>query len=101
MSRNFSAKTEGQAEARASGRCETCGGQLKPGHFHFHHRKPVWKGGDNSLENCKVVCTVCHLQEELDHDFGSMRKADRKAKVTKQLPVAEGRGSEIYRRFFK
>jgi 5-methylcytosine-specific restriction protein A len=98
MSRNFSAKTEDEALEIAKGCCEECGGQLKPGKIRFHHRKPVWKGGDNSLSNCKAVCVVCHLKEEMDHDFDNMRTADRKAKVKKQLVVADG-DPEIARRF--
>lgn len=98
MARNFSAKVEDEALARATGCCEECKGQLKPGKIHFHHRKPVWKGGDNSLSNCKCVCVVCHGKEDDDHDFDRMRKADKQAKVKKQLPVAIGM-SEIARRF--
>ena len=98
MSRAFSAKTQAEATLRAQGKCEECGGMLKPGQIHFHHRKPVWKGGDSSLENCKVVCTADHMAAEDDHDFDNMRKADKKGKATEKLPVANG-VSEIQRRF--
>jgi 5-methylcytosine-specific restriction protein A len=98
MSRSFSAKVQAQATVRADGKCEECGGQLKPGQIHFHHRKPVWKGGDNSLENCKVLCTADHLAADEDHDFDNMHKADKKGKATEKLPVAAGE-SEIARRF--
>lgn len=98
MARNFTAKVQSDATVRAQGKCEECGGQLKPGQIHFHHRKPVWKGGDNSLENCKVLCTADHLAADDDHDFDNMRKGDKKGKATKQLPVAFG-VSEISRRF--
>ena len=98
MSRRFTAKVQAEATLRANGKCEDCGGQLKPGQIHFHHRKPVWKGGDNSLENCKVLCTADHLAAEEDHDFDNMRKGDKKGKAIKQLPVAIG-VSEIARRF--
>ena len=94
MSRAFSAKTQAEACIRADGRCESCGGQLKPGQIHFHHRKPVWKGGDNSLENCKVLCTADHLVADEDHDFDNMRAADRKGKVKKDLIVAEGKSGD-------
>jgi 5-methylcytosine-specific restriction protein A len=98
MSSGFSAKVEDEAEARAAGRCEDCGGQLKPGKFQHDHIKPRGMGGDNSLENCLIRCTVCHLQKTLDEDMPPMRKADKQAKVKKQLPVANGL-SEIARRY--
>ena len=98
MSRNFSAKVEDEAEARAAGRCEDCGGQLKPGKYQFDHIKPHGMGGESTLENCMVRCTICHMKKTMDDDMPPMRKADKQAKVKKQLPVAAG-VSEIQRRF--
>lgn len=98
MSRNFSAKVEEQAEARAAGRCEKCGGQLKPGKYEFDHKDAHGLGGNSSLENCQVLCIRCHLEKSLEEDNPKMRAADRKAKIKKQLPVAAG-VSEIARRY--
>lgn len=47
------------AHARAGSRCEKCGGR---GPLHFHHRKPVCDGGDNSLDNGQLLCVPCHAQ---------------------------------------
>jgi 5-methylcytosine-specific restriction endonuclease McrA len=96
----FSAKTEDEAYARANGRCEDCQGQLKPGKFQFDHIKPRGLGGDNSLGNCRVRCTVCHLKKTMDEDMPQMRKADHKAKTKARLPVARGAGTELQRRGF-
>ena len=52
----------------------------------------------HSLENCRVRCTVCHLKKTMDDDMPAIRTADRKAKVKKQLIVADG-DPEIMRRF--
>ena len=98
MSRNFSAKVEDEAKARAAGCCEDCGGQLKPGKFQFDHIKPHAMGGESTLENCRVRCVVCHLKKTMDDDMPAIRTADRKAKVKKQLIVADG-DPEIMRRF--
>lgn len=98
MSRNFSAKVEEDAEKRADGRCEDCKGQLKPGKFQFDHIKPHGLGGESTLENCRVRCVRCHLVKTMDDDMPTMRRADKQAKVKKQLPVAFGT-SEISRRF--
>jgi 5-methylcytosine-specific restriction endonuclease McrA len=94
----FPAKVEDDALARAAGRCEDCGGLLKPGKFQFDHIKPRGFGGDNSLGNCRVRCVRCHLQKTQDDDMPAMRAADRKAKVKRQLPVVDGK-PEIGRRF--
>jgi 5-methylcytosine-specific restriction endonuclease McrA len=97
-SHGFSAKVQEQALALAGGKCAECGGTLKPGQFHVHHKIPRWKGGDNSLSNAKVLCTADHLAAEDDHDFDNMRLADRKAKVKKDLIVVKGEPG-IGRRF--
>lgn len=98
MRHGFSAKTQAQAFERAHGKCEGCGGLLMPGRYEIHHIKPRWKGGDDSLENARCLCGPCHLAAEADHDFEGKRQADRKAKVKRGLPVANG-VSEIQRRF--
>jgi 5-methylcytosine-specific restriction endonuclease McrA len=98
MARNFTAHVEDQALARANGSCEDCGGQLKPGKFQFDHIKPHGLGGESTLENCRVRCVRCHFIKTMDDDLPPMRKADKQAKVKKQLPVAVG-VSEVARRF--
>jgi 5-methylcytosine-specific restriction endonuclease McrA len=98
VSRKFSAKIEDEALARAKGMCEDCGGQLKPGKYQFDHIKPHGMGGESTLDNCRVRCVVCHLKKTMDDDMPPMRKADKQAKVKKQLPVASGM-SEIARRY--
>ena len=98
MKHGFSAKVQDQAIARAEGLCEECGGQLKPGKFEVHHKDPQWKGGDDTLANARVLCVRCHLGAIMDHDFGRMREADKKAKLKARLPVAQGE-PEIARRF--
>jgi len=95
---SFSAKVEDEAIKRARGQCEQCGGQLKPGKFEFHHWVPKWKGGNDTVDNIKVLCVKCHLEAILDHDFAGQRAADRKAKLKAKLPVASGE-PEIMRRF--
>lgn len=99
MSRPFSAKVQAEAFARANGKCEQCGGMLKPGQFQYDHKKPHALGGENTIDNVQCLCTACHIAKSQNDDLPPIRSADRKAKVKKQLPVAEGQ-SEIYRRFF-
>ena len=98
MSRVFSAKIQAEAFTRANGKCESCGGMLKPGQFQYDHRKPYGLGGESTLDNVQLLCTACHISKSQD-DTAPMRAADKKAKVKKSLPVANG-VSEIQRRFF-
>lgn len=97
MRKEFSAKVRDEAEARAGGKCEICGGMLK-GKMFFDHKLADGLGGFPTLENCQLLCSRCHIDKTMDSDMPPMRKADKQAKVKKQLPVAAG-NSEIMRRF--
>jgi 5-methylcytosine-specific restriction protein A len=94
----FTAHVEDQALKRADGKCEECGGQLKPGRFQVDHIKPCALGGDNSLENAQVLCVVCHVKKSMDFDMPEVRKADRKSRTMRKMEVAAGQ-PEIARRF--
>lgn len=97
---NFTAHVRDQADVRAQGRCEICGGLLKPGQFEYDHLKSAGLGGDASLSNCYVLCRPCHLKKTMEEDMPLMRAADRKAKG--KLPVAAGDGlTNLARRFRK
>ena len=57
----FSPKTKAAAWERAGGVCEAEGCDA-PGDEYDHIRE-CWEdedGGDNSLENCKLLCVACH-----------------------------------------
>lgn len=83
--KEFTQKTKGQALKRCMDEqgvphCEGCGRPLIKGlKYEFHHVTACWKGGDNSLDNCKVLCiggkTSCHAIESAD-DKARTTKAD-------------------------
>ena len=75
----FTAKTKAQAFARANGCCEgdNCGARLTPGKFRYDHRVPCQMGGDNSLENCTVLCLACDLGQKTPQDLRDIAKAKR------------------------
>ena len=98
MARDFPLKVEDDALARANGRCEGCGGALKPGRFQYDHIKPHAMGGASDLANCQVLCTACHIAKSQTDDMPSINRADRKGKVKRGLIVSAG-VSEIARRF--
>ncbi|HJJ43815.1 MAG TPA: HNH endonuclease signature motif containing protein [Methanocorpusculum sp.] len=67
----FSEEVKKQAFENANGRCEACGKQLVfansgvtggRGSWIAMYRVPVSKGGTDTLENCKIVCSKCHRE---------------------------------------
>lgn len=65
----FTARTKAQAFARADGCCERgrggCGVKLGVGKAapEYDHIRTAEEGGDNSLENCAVLCKACHAHK--------------------------------------
>lgn len=96
MARAFSPKTQEQALARSEDMCEAegalyglvagvrCGANLRGRRREFDHILAHSNGGDNSLENCAVVCGTCH-------DFKSHKlDTPRAAKTVRQRRKAKG-----------
>lgn len=78
MRREFSKATKLEAWQRSGGNCETCSLPIR-GRPEYDHITPCGLGGDNSLENCAVLCRQCHAikTHEPDGDRSKMSKADR------------------------
>lgn len=55
-----------EAFKRANQSCEECRTPLSWSFedVEFNHIKPVQDGGDNSLENCQILCHKCHMSPE-------------------------------------
>jgi len=60
----FTLKVKKQAYDLVSGCCELCGETLAFDNAEFHHKVPLYLGGDCSLENCMVLCYMCHRGSE-------------------------------------
>lgn len=80
----FTKGTKLSAFRRALGRCEglgpdgeRCGALLVYGKFHYDHRNPVEFSGDNSLENCAVLCIGCHGTKTAKRDIPAIAKSNR------------------------
>ena len=41
-------------------RCRRCG---RAGKLEIDHRRPLWKGGGNELENLQALCRDCHIDK--------------------------------------
>lgn len=74
----FSRKVRAAVFLRAGGHCEnaTCRAKLKLGEGQYDHILPCILGGEATVENCQLICTVCHKAKTAD-DIRRTRKADR------------------------
>ena len=78
MSRlEFTNKTKLQAWKRANGQCQKCDVELKEGNIHYDHITPCGNGGNNSLDNCMVLCRSCHGVKTASKDMPSIAKTKR------------------------
>lgn len=48
---------------RDGGKCKSCGKELSMDNFHVHHIKQWSEGGQTTLENAKLLCPDCHIEE--------------------------------------
>ncbi len=57
----FPSDVKKKAMERSRNRCERCGIDFDEGFTgEFHHIIPVVFGGDNSIDNCSLLCRNCH-----------------------------------------
>ncbi len=84
MRHEFSSRTKAQAAIRANGHCECCTRKLLTGDFHYDHEIPDALGGENTLENCRVLCRSCHAVKTKT-DVGSIAKANRNFQKSKGI----------------
>lgn len=105
MRKEFTRRTKALALKRCMDsagipRCEGCGIVLVAGNIRFDHHIPDGLGGDNSLENCRVLCIkICDAKKTYQEDIPRMQKADRVLKKTYGIaksrnPMPFGRGSK-------
>lgn len=62
MRAEFSKKTKLARFEFAKGHCEECGCKIV-GSAEYDHDKEDYIGGDNSFENCRVLCGKCHKRK--------------------------------------
>ena len=79
MNRNeFSVATRKTANERAGDNCENCGTVFTAANPRNHdHDLPDDLGGDNSIENCVVLCLACHKLKTKTQDRPRIDKARR------------------------
>jgi 5-methylcytosine-specific restriction enzyme A len=94
MRREFSKHVKRDALKRAGKQCEACGGLY--GHkFHFDHVIADGLGGEPTLDNCAVLCHVCHDEKTRKHDVPRIAKMkrvrDRNAGIKKPRTIRSWR----------
>jgi 5-methylcytosine-specific restriction endonuclease McrA len=79
MRKEFPKSVKAQAFLRANGVCEgeNCGARLTLGKFHYDHDLPDDLGGEPTLENCRVLCVVCHKEKTAKVDMPRIAKGRR------------------------
>lgn len=104
----FSVKTRQQAWKRAEGICECgCGrafGKHPKERPHYDHELPAKLGGDNSLENCRVVRIDCHEAKTASEDMPRIQKVRREdnrrrgtARKKKKIPYRRFDGTPVWK----
>ena len=73
----FDKKTRELAWDRANGHCEICTAPFAGRRPDYHHLIPAALGGDNSLSNCRVICSSCHREVTQREDMPRIVKAKR------------------------
>lgn len=102
----FTDKTKTAAFWAAGGCCQSCGIKLRDGmRKEYDHIKTAFHGGDNSVENCQVLCGACHDAKTRDMNSNasvmSMPKSRRMRRAmagqsgrTKSRPIPGSRRSK-------
>jgi len=103
MRREFSKQVKRDALKRAAGKCEATGcGAVYGVKFHFDHVIPDALNGEPTLENCAVLCHVCHAHKTRNHDIPRIAKAvrgsDKHLGIRKQSKFSCSRDSKYKKR---
>ncbi len=77
MRQEFTKATKASAFLRAAGRCECGCGMKIQGTPEYDHAIACALGGDNSLENCRVLDPKCHRRKTSAKDVPAIAKNTR------------------------
>jgi hypothetical protein len=111
--REFTSETKRQAYERSGEICEChrvpwlptfgkgCGCALGPGNVFYEHIIPDNIGGDNSLDNCAVLCKTCWRAKTDTYDLKVIADANRQRDRNRGIrprswrPLPGGRDSDV------
>ena len=91
------------AYERSNGACEGCGMPFSASQRpEYDHRIPIFDGGDASVDNCQVLCAVCHRGKSVQEAprFAKSRREDARRMGMKESrsPLPCGRRSRLKRK---
>ena len=103
--REFSVAVKNAAWERCKGLCECCATPFNGRRPQYDHVKPDGLAGEPTLENCAVLCRICHEYKTHKEDRPVMAKADRQKKAEAGIKPKRGgfrgwrnfRGEAIWR----
>jgi 5-methylcytosine-specific restriction endonuclease McrA len=101
--REFSKKVKTAAALRANDHCEGCGRKFKLYEGReYDHEIPDALGGENTTQNCRVLCRSCHGQKTQTADIPRIAKANRNYRKARGIKNASrfpfARGSKLKRK---
>jgi 5-methylcytosine-specific restriction endonuclease McrA len=88
--REFSRKVRAAAFARCGGRCESCGARLKTREGEYDHVLPDVFGGEPTLDNCQVLCRVCHRDKTRTDNLAAKKSTRVRDKASGALRSKRG-----------
>jgi hypothetical protein len=68
----FTEITKSSARFRQQGRCAVCDDNLNWLIEHAHHIYPDSLGGIDHVDNCAIVCEICHWRVHNDGNYRSL-----------------------------
>lgn len=74
---SFSDNVIVQAYDRQDGRCAMCGDSFDDVVYNAHHILRQADGGDDSEDNCALLCDGCHYQAHNHGHYGDAVELDR------------------------
>ncbi len=85
--KEFTSRTKVKAFELAGGRCNRCTRKVGLGGepAEYHHKVTCEDGGDNSIENCEVLCASCHSHQT--HKVEAPAKAEGRRHTAKRAGV--------------
>ena len=82
---------------RDGGVCIECGSSSE---LQLEHEKPLWMGGDNSVENLRLMCTACH-RPKTNAESGVRASCDRKGRMHREGRSRARKGPRMRSRGFQ
>jgi|SoimicMinimDraft_17_1059745.scaffolds.fasta_scaffold25820_2 5-methylcytosine-specific restriction endonuclease McrA len=98
MRQEFTKKTKRLTWALAQGHCQRCDAPLSGKPFEYDHIVTCANGGDNSPDNCELLCWLCHQDKTGKVDAKREAKIRRVRDRVRGIP--ERRSRRIAYRLF-